>query len=420
KMGSVHGEELPFVFGAPLVDGFGHFPRNYTRSEVALSENIIQYFANFARTGNPNPPEHTHNKAEAVLPISKEKNKFRTLVWEQYDPVHQKYLEIGMKPKIKNHYRAHQLSVWLRLVPELHRAGMEDVEPRHNLFRGYADPSLYDGFVRPDPLSRSFNVDELANARPRTSSSIKGNSTTEFAPPTTTDYSITTCVSLIQSTNIQNLHNASTDTLASLDAAGYAAYSTALSVTIAIGCSLLILNVLIFAGVYYQRDKTRLEVKSLQQQQMMNQQCGPRAYNELKQPPPAPPPPHSHYPGGGQVIVDVENEMMRRNVMKGVPPGETNVLLQQTQMTHTLPHPHHYQKQHQMQHSTLPRGTVLPDISTQQIQGPPNGSIHLTIPRAPPPPRAKSPPENQPLLQGCVQTTVSGRVQQSGMGELRV
>ncbi|KAL3226750.1 hypothetical protein MRX96_048909 [Rhipicephalus microplus] len=32
-------------------------------------------------------------------------------------------------------------------------------------------------------------------------------------------------------------------------------YSTALGVTIAVGCSLLILNVLIFAGVYYQRDK---------------------------------------------------------------------------------------------------------------------------------------------------------------------
>jgi hypothetical protein len=32
-------------------------------------------------------------------------------------------------------------------------------------------------------------------------------------------------------------------------------YSTALSVTIAIGCSLLVLNVLIFAAVYYQRDR---------------------------------------------------------------------------------------------------------------------------------------------------------------------
>ena len=33
-------------------------------------------------------------------------------------------------------------------------------------------------------------------------------------------------------------------------------YSTALSVTIAIGCSLLVLNVLIFAAVYYQKDNT--------------------------------------------------------------------------------------------------------------------------------------------------------------------
>lgn len=41
---------------------------------------------------------------------------------------------------------------------------------------------------------------------------------------------------------------------------GLAAYSTALGVTLAIGCSLLVLNVLIFAGVFYQRDRTRLQV----------------------------------------------------------------------------------------------------------------------------------------------------------------
>ena len=43
---------------------------------------------------------------------------------------------------------------------------------------------------------------------------------------------------------------------------GLAAYSTALGVTLAIGCSLLVLNVLIFAGVFYQRDRTRLQVQS--------------------------------------------------------------------------------------------------------------------------------------------------------------
>ncbi|XP_066586116.1 neuroligin-4, X-linked-like [Prorops nasuta] len=397
KAGSVHGEELPYVFGAPLVDGFGHFSRNYTKAEVGLSESIIQYFANFVRTGNPNLAEH-HGR-ESISQASRDKNRPRSPTWDQYDPGHQKYLEIGIKPKVKNHYRAHQLSVWLRLVPELHRAGMEDVDSKHNLFRGHTDPSLYDGSVRADPLNR---ITEEFRRR---------NFTTE--PPTTTDYTITTCVSIIQSTNLQNVHNASTDTLASLDAVGYGAYSTALSVTIALGCSLLILNVLIFAGVYYQRDKTRLEVKSLQQQQMMNQQCGPRGFTELKQPPP----PHTHFTGGaGQVIVDVENEMMRRNVIKGGSNDPNTILQQGGQGTHTLPHQHHYQKQQHAQHATLPRASVIQDMNTQ-TQGPPNGSIHLTVPRAPPPPRAKSPPENQPLLQSA---TVSSRVSQVTMSEMRV
>lgn len=50
-MGTVHGEELPYIFGAPLVDGFNHFLKNYTKSELALAEAVIIYIANFARTG---------------------------------------------------------------------------------------------------------------------------------------------------------------------------------------------------------------------------------------------------------------------------------------------------------------------------------------------------------------------------------
>lgn len=174
--------------------------------------------------------EHSHGKSEALLPASREKSRFRTLTWDQYDPVHQKYLEIGMKPKLKNHYRAHQLSVWLRLVPELHRAGMEDVEPRHNLFRGYADPSLYDGFVRPDPLMRVNEIPTSSSSSSSSSSSARGRGLPKVAPNgttesplamVTTDYGgVTTCVSVMQSNAVHNLHNASTDTLASLDAAG--------------------------------------------------------------------------------------------------------------------------------------------------------------------------------------------------------
>lgn len=42
-----------------------------------------------------NPNEH--HRQDSVLPVSKERNRFRSITWENYDPLHQKYLEIGEK-----------------------------------------------------------------------------------------------------------------------------------------------------------------------------------------------------------------------------------------------------------------------------------------------------------------------------------
>jgi len=50
------------------------------------------------------------------------------------------------------------MSIWLRLIPELHRAGQEDVVARHNLFRNHNESALYDGIVRPDPLGRVYGI----------------------------------------------------------------------------------------------------------------------------------------------------------------------------------------------------------------------------------------------------------------------
>lgn len=48
------------MFGAPLVSGMMHFPRNYTKAEVLLSEATILYWSNFARTGYEQVyPTHT-------------------------------------------------------------------------------------------------------------------------------------------------------------------------------------------------------------------------------------------------------------------------------------------------------------------------------------------------------------------------
>ncbi|KAG7304581.1 hypothetical protein JYU34_011542 [Plutella xylostella] len=293
RMGSVHGEELPYVFGAPVVDGFGHFPRNYTKSEIALAESMMLFVANFARTGNPND----NLRQEVLLPASRERNKFRPVNWEEYDSTHQKYLEIGMKPRLKNHYRAHQLSVWLRLVPELHRAGMEDVAGRHNLFRNHNEQDLYEGVVRPDPLSRSVTDSDQIH---RTNGSVYVDTAL-----TTVDTILATCVTMLPNGRDLQTVNSTDSSLAHLEAAGYAAYSTALSVTIAIGCSLLILNVLIFAGVYYQRDKSRSRGKS-------NQRFNEKHFETISGK-------HSHYhidpTHAPSLVVDVE----RHNRKKGHP-----------------------------------------------------------------------------------------------------
>ena len=51
RQGCVQGDDLPYIFGAPLVGGFNHFTRNYTKAEVALSEAVMVYWANFVRSG---------------------------------------------------------------------------------------------------------------------------------------------------------------------------------------------------------------------------------------------------------------------------------------------------------------------------------------------------------------------------------
>lgn len=355
-----------------------------------------------------------------------------------------KFFVPGMKPRMKNHFRAHQLSVWLHLIPELHRAGMEDVVARHNLFRNHNNADLYDGPVRPDPLTRTSYYDPTMELRRRPNSTLASMET-----PTTIESIATTCISVISSGNYnpqlyQNQNG--TDALASLEAAGYAAYSTALSVTIAIGCSLLILNVLIFAGVYYQRDKTRLEVKNLQKQQTRNQST----FETISK--------HQHYHiGSGQtsnVMVDIEQDtpamIMAANTQQDhmqvqqhlcptsisntlkAPPPSPNVMISNCM---TLPKNSAMHMQTYQSHQgcmTLPKNAtflnntacVIAEMQQQGYVQPPNGNatMPLSVPKPPPPPRAKS-PESQPLLSTQYQNNIAKantRVPHMSMSEMRV
>ena len=53
QFGSVHGEDLAYMLGMPLVGGTYHLAHNYTQEEVELAKHTMHFLVNFATTGNP-------------------------------------------------------------------------------------------------------------------------------------------------------------------------------------------------------------------------------------------------------------------------------------------------------------------------------------------------------------------------------
>lgn len=108
------------------------------------------------------------------------------------------------------------------------------------------------GSVRPQTLQRPV----LVTAAPSTTSTTT----------TTTEVSTTTVLSVLEGSSTECPPNSTTgpaarpatnsnSLLRKLASSHYQSYTTALTVTIAVGCFLLLLNILIFAGIYHQRDR---------------------------------------------------------------------------------------------------------------------------------------------------------------------
>ncbi|XP_028966956.1 neuroligin-2 [Galendromus occidentalis] len=276
RVGGAHGEDLPYLFGAPLTPLHSHFKDgNYSKSEQSLAEAYVSYWSNFARVGDPSVfPE---DGGAADRNNSRDRNRLDRLPWAAFDPNHQKFMYLGMKPKLKDHYHAHRLSLWNHLIPMLHRSGGSDVSPSHHLLDGHDNPHLFDGVILGTNLQQmpSFKVgagapggvsdDEdhaLQENRPVRSS---------MAPFTKASYSKSLSLQLAHkgsaaastpehvAASVSNASSGVSHPPKSLDhlLLEYGGYSTALSVTVAVGCSLLVLNLLIFCGVYYQRDRVK-------------------------------------------------------------------------------------------------------------------------------------------------------------------
>lgn len=255
RLGCITGEELPYVFGAPLVDSLSHFSTNYTKSEATLSEIVISYWTNFARSGDPNVAV---NKEDVHM--DNVRGRYDRVVWPLYEPIHQKYISISMKPRIRDHYHAHRLSYWLNLIPRLHDSSDGNTSIQHHRLHDHDNPYSYDGVVRHRDNSGSLysamtttpfplEVESVQLVEPQINDSAKKN------------VSISVKIDTEIVTATEKAANVSPQNVTAISEEQETVYSTALVVTIAVGCTLLVLNVIIFAGIYYQKEKDNLEKK---------------------------------------------------------------------------------------------------------------------------------------------------------------
>uniref|UniRef100_A0A3B5B999 Neuroligin-4, X-linked-like n=1 Tax=Stegastes partitus TaxID=144197 RepID=A0A3B5B999_9TELE len=219
---SAHGDEVPYVFGVPMVGPTDLFNCNFSKNDVMLSAVVMTYWTNFAKTGDPNQPVPQDTKFIHTKP-----NRFEEVAWSKYTPKEQLYLHIGLKPRVRDHYRATKISFWLQLVPHLHHVN----ELLQSVSSFTHSPSPQDD----TPYSYTKR---LAKGWPPSSTRHPGSQGGTPQPPES---------AVGQDGGENGVRVPNED------------YSTELSVTIAVGASLLFLNILAFAALLYKKDKRRLE-----------------------------------------------------------------------------------------------------------------------------------------------------------------
>ncbi|XP_052010333.1 neuroligin-3-like isoform X1 [Xyrauchen texanus] len=221
---AAHGDEVPYVFGIPMVGPTDLFPCNFSKNDVMLSAVVMTYWTNFAKTGDPNKPVPQDTKF-----IHTKANRFEEVAWSKYNPTDQLYLHIGLKPRVRDHYRATKVAFWKHLVPHLYN--LHDMFHYTSTTTKVPPPETTQNSLstkRPNGKAWPFNTKRPPMSPAYNSESGKEQWNGEEEPGPLV---------------VENPRD----------------YSTELSVTIAVGASLLFLNVLAFAALYYRKDKRRQE-----------------------------------------------------------------------------------------------------------------------------------------------------------------
>ncbi|XP_077869366.1 acetylcholinesterase-like [Saccoglossus kowalevskii] len=87
--GAIHGDEISYVFGVPKLT-----PSTYSSAEQALSDDMMTYWGNFAKNGNPNFGDATD------------------VTWPEFTNEEELYIDLGIDVTVKDHVRANDVAFW--------------------------------------------------------------------------------------------------------------------------------------------------------------------------------------------------------------------------------------------------------------------------------------------------------------------
>ncbi|KAL9890887.1 neuroligin 1 isoform 2-T6 [Glossina fuscipes fuscipes] len=110
---SIAGEELPFVFGAPLAAVGPFHGIHYTSQEKLLAEAVMSYWCNFVKTGNPKAPW----KGTFINLHALEWDRY-DLDWPEFNKRAQAYMNIGIPPSVGYKYRQIYMNFWNKELPD--------------------------------------------------------------------------------------------------------------------------------------------------------------------------------------------------------------------------------------------------------------------------------------------------------------
>ncbi|CAH0387992.1 unnamed protein product [Bemisia tabaci] len=221
-------------------------------------------------------------------------------LWDPYDSVNQTYLELTENSTIKKHYRGHKMSLWLNLIPQLHRPGVDELSMSHHHFQE-EEPQYYDGTVRRYLMQRpSFYTPPTTTTTPTPKAEPPTSAGAAKAPlpaPTTTPAECTNLTALGPAADAvrptsgdRERERAHGNNLLNRWGPGsYQLYAPALLSAVVIGF-LFLLNVLIFVFICHQRgrhlhDRRRKKRKRKEEVCEINSCCSSSSEDQLRAPP---------------------------------------------------------------------------------------------------------------------------------------